>query len=225
MSSRRWTVFAFGFLLLAAPAEAQQETWYAQALSQGMAGPSATHYWSAGRSLRAMTVIGGRPIVTIVHRDWYYVVDELAGQGAAIHRSNRALAEDALGHRPFAQEARLMVEQGAERVRTEKVAGTDVAIYRLSDAQARREVWMPAEGDLIPLRVEIFDRQVNEKHIISYTDWNKNIQVPMSFFRPDARIQLERMTYEEYLRRTSDEPLPLPVLYGGLLHGLAREDE
>jgi hypothetical protein len=226
MTPVRWMPFLLAAaLLVAAPARAQEGTWYAQALTDGLAGPSVTYFWSQGRSMRAMTVIGGRPIITIVHRDWYYVIDELAGQGAAIQRSNRALAEDADGSRPFAQEARLIQEQGAELVRTQEVSGSTINVYRLSDAQARREVWTPAEGDVIPLRVEIFDRQVNQKHITSYTDWNKNFSIPTRFFRPDARIQLERMTYEEYLRRTTDKALPLPVLYGGLLHGVSREED
>jgi hypothetical protein len=142
----------------AARAEEDPETWHSRAISEGPTGLSITYFWSKGRSMRAQTVVQGRPIVTLVHRDWYYVVDEISGTGLAVERSRRALEEDAGGERPFAQEAQLIVEQGGELVRTEKQGAEAVNVYRLSDAQGRREVWTPAQGPRVPLRVEIFDR-------------------------------------------------------------------
>lgn len=196
--------------------------WHAMAVTEGPTGPSITYFWSHDRSLRASTVVQGRPIVTMVHHDWYYVVDELAGAGVAIQRSPRALEEDALGGRPFGQEVDLMLDQGAELVGREQRDGQTVLKYRLSDDKARREVWAAPGDARIPLRVEIFDRAAGAARAVQYTGWRRDLTIPDRFFRPDARIALDRMTYQEYLRRTADAPLALPVLYGTLLHGLER---
>jgi hypothetical protein len=212
-------------LALAAPAAAQDYMWYAQAISQGPTGVSSTYFWSRGSSLRALTIIQGRPLLTMVHRDWYYVVDELSGKGLAIQRSTQALREDAQGLRPFAQEATLIVEQGAEKVRTETIQGRKVDVWRLTDNQARREVWTAAERPDIPMKVEIYDRGTTESRTIQYVDWSWTLKIPERFFRPDARIVLERLSYKEYLRKTTDATASLPVLYASLLHGRQRIDE
>jgi hypothetical protein len=70
----------------AARAEEDPETWHSRAISEGPTGLSITYFWSKGRSMRAQTVVQGRPIVTLVHRDWYYVVDEISGTGLAVER-------------------------------------------------------------------------------------------------------------------------------------------
>jgi len=214
-------------LSLSAPAPAgaaeEPETWHSRAISEGPTGLTVTYFWSKGRSMRAQTVVQGRPIVTLVHRDWYYVVDEISGTGLAVERSRRALEEDASGERPFAMEAQLIVEQGGELVRTEKQGAEAVAVYRLSDRQGRREVWTPADGPRIPLRVEIFDRGTSAKRAVQYTSWDRTLVPPERFFRPDARIRLQRLTYDEYLQKTANAPPVLPVLYGALLHGRHRD--
>ncbi len=212
-------------LAVAMPATGEEQMWYAQAVSQGPTGVSSTYFWSRGSSLRALTIVQGRPILTMVHRDWYYVVDELSGKGLAIQRGNQALREDAEGMRPFAQEATLIVDQGAEKVRTETIQGQRVDVWRLSNDQARREVWTAVDRPDIPIKVAIYDRGTTEQRTIQYVDWSWTLRIPERFFRPDARIVLERLSYKEYLRETTNATASLPVLYASLLHGRARADE
>ncbi len=240
-SGRPWSVAALlaGLLLgLAAPAGAQEEPaaaapggagtpapppiWHVQAMtSSESTPPTVTYFWSKGRSLRSLTVVAGRPVTTIVHKDQYYVVDELAGRGIAIQRSNRALEDDREGGRPFAREFEVMIAGGAERVRTERFGTNQVDVYRLTDGTARREVWVPREGPQLPFRVEIFDRTRAETRRTEYLGWTRDLRVPDSFFEPDANADLDRMTYEEYLERSGKDLVgPAPVLYGTLLHGL-----
>ncbi len=209
-------------LTLACPTGAEEYSWYAQAISDGSSGISITHFWSKGRSLRALTIIHGRPIATMVHRDWYYVVDELSGKGLAIQRGTQALREDATGMRPFAQEATRILEQGAEKVRTESLEGRRVDVWRLTDESARREVWAAEDRPDIPMMVEIFDRGTSETRTIRYVNWSWELTIPERFFRPDARFVIDRMSYDEYLRRTTDAAVSLPVLYASLLHGVKR---
>ena len=197
--------------------------WHAQAVNEGPAGLTLTYYWSKGRSLRSFSVVAGRPILTLVHQDWYYVVDEVAGKGIAVQRSTRALEEDAKGGRPFGQEAEIMMDLGAEKVRTERLGPTQVDVYRLSDHKGRREVWVPADGQRLPLRVEVFDRAMKSNHRVQYISWTQDLELPDRFFQPDPRIELDRMTYDEYLKRAATELL-LPILYGSLLHGPRPED-
>jgi hypothetical protein len=210
-----------------APARAVvQEVWHVQRVAEGPTGVSITYFWSKGRSMRAVTVVQGRPILTLIYRDWYYVIDEVSGTGLAVQRSTQALQEDAAGGRPFAQEAELIIAQGAELVRTEKLGPTTTEVWRLTDRTGRREVWMPAGGERIPLRAVIFDRAVAEEHTVRYLGWTRNLELRDDFFRPDPRIQLERLTYAEYLKRTAAGPVgPAPVLYNTLLHGLERTGE
>lgn len=213
---------AFFTVVLAAPAFAVEHSWYAQAVSDGPNGISTTYFWAKGRSLRALTIVRSRPIITMVHRDWYYVLDEIGGKGIAIQRGTQALREDASGMRPFGMEATLIVQQGAEKVRTESLQGQLVDVWRLTDQKARREVWTAADRPDIPLMVEVFDRATSEKRTVRYIDWAWEIKIPERFFRPDARYELERLSYDEYLRRTAEANLYLPVFYSSLLHGIER---
>lgn len=223
MTSR---ILATLFILsLASPALAQEHSWYAQAVSDGANGITTTHFWAKGRSLRALTILRSRPIITMVHRDWYYVLDELGGKGIAIQRGTQALREDASGMRPFGMESTLIVQQGAEKVRTETLHDQVVDVWRLTDEKARREVWTAEDRPDIPLMVEVFDRAASEKRTIRYIDWAWEMKIPERFFRPDARFVLERMSYEEYLRRTTEKNVYLPVFYSSLLHGLERVGE
>lgn len=227
----RWVLLLA--LIAAAPVSAQEPepqpqpeppapapTWYAQALTSTLVGPTITFYWSKGRSMRAFTVVQGRPVLTLVHGEWYYVIDQLAGTGLAVQRSAKALAEDARGRRPFAREADLILAQGAERVRTEDLGGMKAHVYRLTDRVSKREVWIPADGERIPLLVEVFDRALKQNRRTQYAGWRRDLRIPDAFFRPDPRVELERFGYEEYLARSAQGPVgELPVLYGTLLHG------
>jgi hypothetical protein len=56
--------------------------------------------------------------------------------------------------------------------------------------------------------------------ITDYVNWQSEITLPDSFFEPDARVQIERMELEDYLRKSVDygPQGTVPVLYADLLH-------
>jgi hypothetical protein len=224
------TRFALLTLLLVAvtaPARAQEKaakpgppTWYAQALSRGDAGLNVTHFWSKGAMLRAETVVAAHKIVTIVRGDRYYAYDGLTGAGVSIRREPAAVAEDRPDQRPFAREYEILVKQGAELVREETLVNRRAGIYRLTDEQGRRELWVTQDELRMPLRVEIFDRASGTQRILDYLNWQSDLAIDDSFFQPDTRASLEEMDYSEYLRRSSEQGTvgPVPVFYTNLLY-------
>jgi hypothetical protein len=227
--NRTRAALALGFLLLSTAASAQgqkaatppaQTVWHAQAVSTSpLSGFSLSYYWSRGRSLRVSTVLQGQPMLTLVHGDTYYAIDELGGTGLAIQRGPAALAADAKGERPFADEARMVMSRG-EKIRTEKLGGRDVDLYRLNDEAARRDVWVSQGEDRLPFRVEVFDKALKSQSRREYGNWTQALELPDSFFEPDPRVKLERYTYDEYVKKAADGPIgPVPILFGTLLHG------
>lgn len=200
--------------------EASPEVWYARKLTLGETPLRVEHFWSKGRKLRAHTVLAGHPIVTIVNGERYYVLDLLARSGVAIRRSPKALEQDRAGGRPFGLEGDRLRAEGAENVRSERLAGALCDVYRLTDAQGRREVWVTQESPQLPLRVEIFDRRSGRTARNDFIDWTQSVSPPDSFFEPDPSIALERIEYPEFVRRSAEGPVgPAPVLYSDLLHG------
>ncbi|MDH5567084.1 MAG: hypothetical protein OEY15_10500 [Myxococcales bacterium] len=200
--------------------EAARPTWYAQALARGEAGLNVTHFWSKGSMLRAETVISGHKIVTVVNGAWYYAFDALSRRGMAIRREAAAVARDAPGRRPFGDEYALLVEQGAEQVGEQTLLGRPAGIFRVTDRHGRRELWVTLDAERLPLRLEIFDRKTGEKRYTDYLNWRSGLEIPEAFFEPEAGIALERMDFQDYVRRSVEEgPLgPVPVLYAHLLY-------
>jgi hypothetical protein len=230
--NRTRAALALGLLLVSAPAPAQQgqknaatpraETvWHAQQMATSeIGGFSISYFWSRGRNLRVATVLQGQPMLTLVHGDTYYAIDELRGTGLAIQRGPAALAADAKGERPFAEEARMVLGRGGEKIRTEKLAGRDIDVYRLNDEAARRDVWVTQGKEPLPLRVEVFDKGLKSPSRRDYIGWTQALELPDAFFEPDPRVKLERYTYDEYVKKAADGPLgPVPILFGTLLHG------
>ncbi len=86
-------------------------TWYASSVVTGDSGFRVTHYWSKGSSMRAETMIGAHPIVTIVRGDRYWIYDELHRQGLEITRSPAAVEQDAKRGRPFANDFENLMKQ------------------------------------------------------------------------------------------------------------------
>jgi hypothetical protein len=211
----------------AAPAQpgADLPTWYAQVLARGDVGLNVTHYWSKGSMLRAETVMSGHKIITIVSGQWYYAFDRLTGRGLAIRRDAGAVARDAPERRPFGNEYRMLLAQGAEKVGEEVLWGRSTEIFRVTDRQGRRELWVTSDALKLPLRVEIFDRNSGKKGYTEYVVWDDSLAIPDAFFEPDPDIAFERMEFEEYLRRSAESGSagPVPVLYGGLLHSVESE--
>jgi hypothetical protein len=205
-----------------APAEqaAELPTWYAQTLARGDLGLNVAHFWSKGSHLRAETVIAGHKIVTLVKGPWYYALDELTGYGLAIRRDAGAVARDAPERRPFGNEYEILMAQGAEKVGQDTLKGRPIEVYRITDGQGRRELWVTADDEKLPLRVEIFDRMSGKKGYTEYVVWDTGLTLPDAFFEPDPDVAFERMEFEEYLQRSAESGAvgPVPVLYPMLLH-------
>ncbi|UCE85353.1 MAG: hypothetical protein JSU66_13530, partial [Deltaproteobacteria bacterium] len=87
----------------------------------------------------------------------------------------------------------------------------------------RRQVWATQEDPKLPIRVEIFDRASGHTTRADYLEWTRRLDVPDSFFEPDPRLTLERVSYDDYVERSAREAVgPVPVLFGDLLHGERR---
>jgi hypothetical protein len=201
-------------------ADAIAETWAADAFTQADAGVEVAHVWSKGRRFREERVVSMVPIVTIVNGDVYYAIDGLAGRGVAISRSPKALADDAKGERPMDQQIQGVIKKGAEKVGTERIAGRNCVGYQITDQNGKQAVWVTDDALRLPVRAEIFDRQTGKSAKTHFT-WARDLPIPDSFFEPDPRIQLERVGYDEYMRRVQagEKVGPVPVIHGVLLHG------
>jgi outer membrane lipoprotein-sorting protein len=202
-------------------AEVEHDTWYAQALASSDIGINVTHFWSKGSMLRAETVVLGRRIVTIVDGDTYYAYDGLGLSGLAIGRSKRAMAQDAERARPFGNELAAMKRTGAESIGVEQLGGTEVEVFRRTDRLGRRQLWVTSGAPFLPLQVEIFRRDTGQIATTRYLDWRRGLPISDAFFQPDAKVQLDRMGYDEFVeRQAGGKPLgPVPVLYTDLLSG------
>ncbi len=212
----------------AAPAPAASRkrvsSWYAATVAEDERGGFLmVHFWSKGPLFRSEAVIAGRRLVTIVDRTTYYVIDDTAGNGIAIERSQAARDLDAKRERPFANELQQLLANGGELVGTEQSRGQSVDVYRLTNDDGRRTIWVSTTNPPVPLRVETYDRESARTGRIDYVNWLYNPALPDSFFAPDPRTKLDRFGYEEYRKRILLGPVgPAPVLYRHLLHGSDR---
>jgi hypothetical protein len=71
----------------------------------------------------------------------------------------------------------------------------------------------------MPLRVEVYERRSSQRRYTDYLNWQSGLFIPDAFFEPNAAAQLERISFEEYAKRSAEEgPVgPVPVLYTNLL--------
>ena len=231
----KWTRGALTSLLawtlLVAPAVAQEEgappapvelpnTWYAQALAHSAVGINVTHFWSKGPLLRAETVLLGRRVVTIVNGSTYYAYDGLGRIGVAVGRDPSAIERDAERKRPFGNELAAIVKQGAEIVGVDNLGGREVEIFRITDERGRRQVWVTAGEERLPLRIEVFQRMTGQTLSTEFLNWMRGIPISDAFFEPEPGIDFAHLSFDEYLARQADgKPLgPVPILYTDLLH-------
>lgn len=214
-------VAALGALLVgAAPAAAEDATWYVERVASGDVPFQLEHYWSKGTVLRTETVIGGLPVMTIVTATDYIMIDVLSAKGVSIARSPRSIAADKKRGRPFGREGREVVEVGAEKVSTEKYGMGTCDLYRATNRDGRREVCVAGGEQYLPLYVRTWHRESNKHVSMRYLNWTRDLTIPDSFFEPDPRVELEKIGYEDYLKRADKEPVtPFPVFYQELLHG------
>ena len=197
-------------------------SWYARSLVHGDSGIIVWDYWSKGRKLRAETIIGGTPIVTFVSGEFYTIVDMLTQTGVAIRRAPEAIAADGAraGERPFGREGEELSAKGAEFVRSEEISGRPCRMVRLTEERGKTEVWLTDDKRKLPVRVEFSLRDTGAKSTTDYIDWVADLELSDAFFEPDPRVELERVEYADYVKRTPTGPVgPAPVLFSTLLHG------
>jgi hypothetical protein len=197
-------------------------SWYARSLVQSEAGIIVWDYWAKGRKLRAETIVGGTPIVTFVSGEFYTIVDMLTRTGVAIRRAPEAIAADKTraGERGFGREGEELIAKGAEFVRSETLSGRPCKMYRLTDERGKTEVWLTDDKRKLPVRVEFFRRDTGAKSTTDYIDWIADLELSEPFFEPDPRVELERVEYADYVKRSQSGIVgPAPVLFSNLLHG------
>jgi hypothetical protein len=201
-------------------AQEQAATWYAERITSGDTPVHVEHLWSRGPKLRAETVIGGRPIVTIVNGERYIMIDRVANTGVSIQRSPKAMAADAKRDRPFGNEWKVLEAAGGELVSTERIAGRTCDLYRLTNADGRREICVSQDEARLPLLLKVWSRASSREARTNYLDWTSHLAINDTFFEPDPSTSLEQLSYEDYVRRASDEQIgPAPPFFRELLHG------
>ncbi len=241
---RRFTLLALMVLATAAPATADDaaveaegsdgasqvasptagEGLYAASFGRTDRGVIMIHYWSKGPRFRSETIVAGHPIITIVNGDFYYMMDELTQIGVSIRRTPQAIAADATRRRPFANELDEVIANGGEKIRSETVSGSEVDIYRLTNDQGRRTVWVSQREDRLPLHIETYNRDTAQTARLDYLNWMFGLPLADGFFEPPPGVELERFdSYEDYVARMAKGPVPPgPPLFQELLHSQRR---
>lgn len=193
-------------------------TWHASSYVRGRMGFRMIHYWSKGPWMRAETLIGGHPFVTIVRGRNYYAFDRLTGKGVRVRRPAEAVAEDEKHLRLFGNEFEEIVAAGAEKVEEVFFSGNPAEIWRVTDATGRRKLWVTRDESKLPMRLEIFDRSSADTIETDYANWARGMDMPDRFFEPPAGTEIEKFEYAEYLEASVERPLAA-ILYPELLHG------
>jgi hypothetical protein len=201
------------------------QSWYAETLARTDTGMNITHLWALKSRFRAETVIRGHKLVTIVSGDTYYTYDAITMAGIAVRRAPAALAEESRYLRPFGNEAQILIEDGGEKIREEAIAGRQVDVYQVTDDNGRRIVWVTQDDRRLPIRIEIFSRKSGATRYKEYVDWASGLPLTDAFFEPEPGIQFERFELDQYIAKTlaKDPATAIPILYGELLHGRARQ--
>jgi outer membrane lipoprotein-sorting protein len=197
------------------------ERWYAATIANDESGGFLmVHFWSKGALFRSEAVIAGRPIVTVVDHETYYIFERLSSQGVAIERSKLTKQQDATRGRPFANELDVLIRAGGELVKTTDTPSGPVDVFRATNDAGRRTVWVSTVAPRVPLRVETYDRASATTGRVEYANWIYGPEMPDEFFAPDPRVEFEKVSYAEYKKRLGRETIgPAPVLYRDLLHG------
>ncbi len=101
--------------------------------------------------------------------------------------------------------------------------GAACDLYRVTDRAGKREVCVSPDEHRLPRRTESYLRGKGIRFYTDYVDWLRDVPIPDSFFEPEAGIQFERYTLEEFLIRSAREGArsPAPLMFNDLLHGKA----
>ena len=196
-------------------------SWYTQSYTRSDTGLTISYLWSLNSKFRAETVVRGHNLVTIVNGDTYYSYDALTMAGIAVRRAPAALAAESPDRRPFGNEAQVLIDQGAEKIREQSVAGRPRDVYQITDEDGRRIVWVTQDDRRLPTRIEIFSRKSGATRYKEYVDWITGLPISDAFFEPEPGIQLQRFELDEYIQYTlaKDSAATFPILYQELLHG------
>ena len=216
--------------LAAQPATAEKDksitkpaglSWYTQSYTRSDTGLTISYLWSLNSKFRAETVVRGHNLVTIVNGDTYYSYDALTMAGIAVRRAPAALAAESPDRRPFGNEAQALIDQGAEKIREESVAGRRADVYQITDEDGRRIVWVTQDDRRLPTRIEIFSRKSGATRYKEYVDWITGLPISDAFFEPEPGIEFQRFELDEYIQYTlaKDSAETFPILYQELLHG------
>jgi hypothetical protein len=113
-----------------------------------------------------------------------------------------------------------LIGDGAEKIESGVMSGHESSRYRLTDSAGRREVWVTDSEYELPVEVHRYYRKTASEMRIRYLGWSPGVPIPDWFFEPGADIELEIISYEEYVERSSKEAVgPAPPFYAELLHG------
>ncbi len=203
-------------------ASASHDTWYARTRIATTFGPVVNHYWSKGPWLRSETILAGHRVITIVNATHYYVYDLVMGEGAAIERGPRAIAQDEGRGRPFARELDALLADGGELIHqgVSETGGVPYRVYQLTNANGRRRISMTDSDPPLPINVETFIRSSGHDGLLEYSGWQRGLAIADSFFVPPEHIEWQRLTYDEYVKRAPNETIgPAPIYFRQLLHG------
>lgn len=200
------------------PSPADLESWHAKTYVATGMGLRLIYYWSKRDWMRAETVISGHPIVTIVRGTDYFGFDRLTMRGIRITRSPEAIAEDAERERPFGNDLAELIAQGAELIEETEESGRAIEVWRITDGDGRRKLWISRDEPRLPIRLETFHRATSEMITTDYADWTVGLPIPDAFFAAPPGIQIEEFDYASYLEAAGTRSIG-PVLYPDLLHG------
>ncbi len=166
-------------------------------------------YWSVGPLLRAEAVTRGQNIVTLVNGDYYYAYDALTNSGYRIRRTAGAIAADSGRKRPFGMHLQEILDRGGEKIREDTFGGIPVDVYRLTNDEERRTLWVQKESDSIPVRIETYDRRRGRTARLDWINWLSGLKVPPSFFAPPVEVKFEEFdSYQDFLVRLAAGSVP-----------------
>ena len=166
-------------------------------------------YWSVGPLLRAEAVTRGQNIVTLVNGDYYYAYDALTNSGYRIRRTAGAIAADSGRKRPFGMHLQEILDQGGEKIKEDTFGGIPVDVYRLTNDEERRTLWVQQESDSIPVRIETYDRRRGRTARLDWINWLSGLKVPPSFFVPPVEVKFEEFdSYQDFLVRLAAGSVP-----------------
>jgi len=196
------------------------KTWHATVFFSSGYSYRIIHYWSSGSMMRAETLIAGPPITTIIRGDRYISFDRLTGKALDVERSPAAVAQDQGRVRPFAIELDELRRAGGEKIEDTRMSGVPVEVWRLTDDNGRRTVWVSKKEPFVPIRAETFVRGSSQTLTFDYSNWGFDLEIPASLFALPSDVEVVRFGYAEFEKQSAKEPVGVaPILYPDLLHG------